>query len=429
MDNGQRRRVETRGATQDAVRQHNLATLLGHIHRHGPTSRADLTRILGLNRSTIAALVDDLSARGLVIERTTRDRGTPGRPSLLVTIRTDTIVALAVVLGVDNVTVAVVAPGGHLLERAEVGLDSDRDRTLERVLGTVSRVTKRLVGRLPPGSQVIGMGVAVPGVVHSEDGVVHFAPNLGWREVPLGARMQKRLRSQAGLSIPVLCRNDASLGAVAEHIRGIGSGVANLVYVHAEVGVGGGIIADGKLLEGAAGYGGEIGHMRVNPEGAPCRCGSRGCWETEVGEDALVALAGRRRGGRAAVDEVLAAAADGEPSAKKAIERIARWVGIGLGNVVNIFNPDMVVLGGLFADVLEAQRTSLTAQMRAGVVTSAQLDVQLVAPALGRESVLVGAAEVALEPVLRDPGRIPVLISHQPGRSPPEKTGLTAEGA
>lgn len=140
--------------------------------------------------------------------------------------------------------------------------------------------------------------MAVPGVVRREDGLVHFAPNLGWREAPLGARLASRLRSQLGLSIPILCRNDASLGAMAEHIRGVGSGVANLVYVHAEVGVGGGIIADGKLLEGASGYAGEVGHMRVNSEGTPCRCGSRGCWETEVGEDTLVALAGRRPGGQ-----------------------------------------------------------------------------------------------------------------------------------
>src|ERR1700678_4235798 len=104
MERSRRRRVEVRGATQDVVRQHNLATLLGHIHRYGTTSRADLTRSLGLNRSTIAALVDDLSVRGLVLECTTEERGTPGRPSLMVTIRTDTVAALAVVLGVYAVT-------------------------------------------------------------------------------------------------------------------------------------------------------------------------------------------------------------------------------------------------------------------------------------------------------------------------------------
>ncbi|MGH9093786.1 MAG: ROK family protein, partial [Acidimicrobiales bacterium] len=199
------------------------------------------------------------------------------------------------------------------------------------------------------------------------------------------------------------------LGAWAEHIRGIGAGVANLVYLHAEVGVGGGIIADGRLLEGCAGYSGEVGHLRLNPEGTPCRCGSRGCWETEVGEDALVMLAGRRPGGRTVVREVLRAVAAGEPAAVRAMDHVGHWVGVGLANIVNVFNPDMVVLGGLFADVLALAGPGVRSQMRAGLVTPAQLDVQLVVPQLGGESVLVGAAEVALEPLLTDPTSVPAL--------------------
>src|SRR5262249_3701790 len=152
----------------------------------------------------------------------------------------------------------------------------------------------------------------------------------GWREVPLGARLASRLRARLGLDLVVSCRNDASLGALAEHTRGTAMGVSNLLYVYGEVGVGGGIVADGHLLEGAHGYGGEVGHMRVNPDGAPCRCGSRGCWETEIGEDALVTLAGRRPGGRSVVEEVLLAARRGEQAAEQAVELVARWTGVGL---------------------------------------------------------------------------------------------------
>jgi predicted NBD/HSP70 family sugar kinase len=339
----------------------------------------------------------------------------------VVAVRTDVLAALAVVLGVDAVTVAAVAPGGHLLERAQMGLDTERDRSFERVLEAVGGITRDLVGRLAPPVQIVGIGVAIPGVVRREDGLVHFAPNLAWREVPLGARLASCVRAQIGGSIPVFCRNDASLGAVAEHIRGAGRDVANLVYIHAEVGVGGGIIADDKLLEGTSGYAGEVGHMRVNPRGAPCRCGSRGCWETQVGEDVLVALAGRRRGGRMAVEEVIAAAAAGEAAAGRAMQSVAKWVGIGLANIVNCFNPDIVVLGGFFADVLSVAAPTVTAHMQAGLVTQAQLGVELVAPGLGRDAVLIGAAEVALEPVLRDPGRVPVLVQPRPGRAPPRR--------
>jgi predicted NBD/HSP70 family sugar kinase len=183
-------------------------------------------------------------------------------------------------------------------------------------------------------------------------------------------------------------------------------GVSNLLYVYGEVGVGGGIVVDGHLLEGAHGYGGEVGHMRVNPDGAPCRCGSRGCWETEIGEGALLSLAGRPSGGRVVVDEVLRAAAEGDPAARQAVQAVARWTGLGLANLVNCLNPEMVILGGLLADLLEVAGEEIRLHMQGALVTPAHLAVQLVAPQLGRESVLLGAAEVALEPFLSDPSLV-----------------------
>lgn len=329
----------------------------------------------------------------------------------MVSVRTDTVAAIAVVLGVDVVTVAVAAPGGHIGDRVEVPLEDEDARRFDRVIDTVGEAIGTLGGRLGSGIDLVGVGVAVPGVVRRQDGLVHFAPNLGWQEVPLGVRLARRVEQALNQPLPVLCRNDAGLGAWAEHTRGIGAGVANLVYLHAEVGVGGGIIADGKLLEGAAGYSGEVGHLRLNPEGVPCRCGSRGCWETEVGEDALVALAGRRPGGRAVVREVIRSAAEGETVALRAMDHVGRWIGIGLGNIVNIFNPEMVVLGGLFSDVVELAGPQVTSHMRAGLVTPAQLDVQLVVPKLGEDTVLIGAGEVALAALLADPTSLPVLAA------------------
>ena len=359
--------------------------------------------MLQLNRSTIAALVDDLELRGLVEECGATERGTAGRPSNVVRMRADRVAVLAVAMGVDSVIIAAVAPGAQIVDEHQIPLDDEAARAFDRVLTTISREAKAIAVGLPAGMELVGVGVAVPGVVRREDGMVHHAPNLGWRDVPLGARLATRLRSQLGIDLLVSCRNDASLGALAEHTHGTATGVSDLLYVYGEVGVGGGIVADGHLLEGANGYGGEVGHMRVNPEGAPCRCGSRGCWETEIGEDALVTLAGRSPGGRAVVDEVLQAARDGEPAAGRAVQVVARWAGLGLANLVNCLNPEMVVVGGLLADLLAVAGTEIRAQMRAGLVTPAHLSVQVVAPKLGAESVLLGAAEVALESILSDP--------------------------
>ena len=404
-----------RGTTQDGVRRHNLAALLRYVHSHGTTSRAELTKVLQVNRSTIAALVEDLEARGLVAECGATELGTPGRPSNVVKMRGDRIAALAVAIGVDAVVVAAVAPGGQVLHERQVSLDDQTARGFDQVLTMVCREAKAMAARLPVGIEIVGVGVAVPGVVRRQDGMVHHAPNLGWRDVPLGGRLASRLRARLGLDLVVSCRNDASLGALAEYTRGIAMGVSNLLYVYGEVGVGGGIVADGHLLEGANGYGGEVGHMRVNPDGAPCRCGSRGCWETEIGEDALVTLAGRRPRGRAVVDEVLDAARRGDRVAQQAVQLVARWTGVGLANLVNCLNPEMVILGGLLGDLLQVAGAEIHAHMRNALVTPAHQGVQLVAPQLGAESVLLGAAEVALEPILADPTLVGVSRSRPVG--------------
>ena len=190
-------------------------------------------------------------------------------------------------------------------------------------------------------------------------------------------------------------------------------GVANLLYVYGEVGVGGGIVADGHLLEGAHGYGGEIGHMRVNPDGGRCRCGSRGCWETEIGEAALVTLAGRRSSGRAAVEQVLEAARQGDRAALGAVGVVARWTGLGLANLVNCLNPELVILGGLLADLLEVVGPDIRSHMESGLVTPAHLAVQLVGPQLGRESVA--------------PGRRPGRPGARPDRSLPSQHSVASQ--
>ena len=261
-----------RGTTQDAVRRHNLAALLRHVHSHGPTSRAELTRVLQLNRSTIAALVEDLVARGLVEEHGATGRRAPGRPSNVVRMRADRLAVLAVVLGVDAVVTAAVAPGGQVIHDSQVSLDDESSRAFERVLTTVGQQAKTIAGRLPAGVEIVGMGAAVPGVVRRQDGLVHQAPNLGWNDVPLGARLASRLRRRLGVELPVACRNDASLGALAEHTRGAAMGSPICCMCTARSGSAEGSWPTATSSKAPTATAGEVGHMRVNPEaGVPVR--------------------------------------------------------------------------------------------------------------------------------------------------------------
>lgn len=393
-----------RGATQETVRRHNLATVLGHLHRHGPTSRAQLTRILGLNRATIGTLVEELESRRLALEEAEPERGAQGRPSKVVSVRSDTFTVIAVEIGVDAITLALVGLGGLVIDRDRYLLANDRDRSFDRVVESIAERTAALLERSQGDLTVLAMGVAVPGSVRSRDGLVQFAPNLGWRHAPLGARLREEI---AGDTV-VRVGNDANLGAMAEHSRGIASGVNDLVYLHAEVGVGGGIITGGRMLEGFSGYGGEVGHMQVNPDGGACHCGARGCWETEVGEDALVRRAGLRPGGRSPRELVLRRARDGDASCLAAVEATAGWISVGLIGLANNLNPEMLILGGMFEDILELARPTIAEQLQRGIYDAANRRVELVSPRFGRDAALIGAAELGLQLILNDPAAVPL---------------------
>src|SRR5690606_38614570 len=211
----------------------------------------------------------------------------PGRPSPVVSPRPEGATVLALEISVDSVAAATVGIGGHVYGKVRRARPRD-SRSPEATVDDVVNVARPLLDALTRGQALVGVGVAIAGVVRREDGFVHLAPNLGWRNIPLGTILPARL----GLGDSVLMANEADLGALAEYRRGVGRGAGHLVFVAGEAGIGCGIIQDGQPMLGAAGYAGEAGHALINPGGRECRCGSRGCWETEAGEAALAERAG-----------------------------------------------------------------------------------------------------------------------------------------
>jgi predicted NBD/HSP70 family sugar kinase len=242
-----------------------------------------------------------------------------------------------------------------------------------------------------------------------------MAPNLGWRDVALG----ERIREALDVRLPISVANEADMGALGEQRRGAAIGSNHVLYISGEVGVGGGLIVDGQPFSGLAGYAGEVGHIPVNPAGSVCRCGSVGCWETEVGEPALLARAGRPPGGgRAEVDAALRDAEAGSPIALNAFSNVGRWLGVGLAGLVNVLNPELIVLGGLFGRIHPFVSAPLRAELDRLALEASREVVRVVPATLGVDALLVGAAELAFEPLLADPAAWAPGRAATPGATP-----------
>lgn len=385
------------GNNNDHLRRHNLSLILGLAHRTGGLSRAQLTRRTGLSRSTVAALVAELVDRRLVVEVEPDSSGQVGRPSPMVRPNPGAV-ALAINPEIDAITIGVVGLGGKVLKR--VRYPTPRSTTAAEAVAICADVIEEMRAELDSLHRTVGIGVAVPGLVRERDGLVRLAPHLGWVDEPL-ARM---LTDATGY--PVLAANDASLGALAESTFGAGREVTDLIYLNGGAsGIGGGVIVGGVSLAGIAGYAGELGHTLVNSAGVTCSCGALGCLETEVARAPLLQLVGLTD---ADGDELELALTESEsPAVLAEVERQLGYLAVALRNAINVFNPQLVVLGG-FLGSLQAIAPDYLERMLAGqLLQAAREGVTIRRTELASDLLMIGAAELVFESILSDPASSP----------------------
>jgi predicted NBD/HSP70 family sugar kinase len=399
--------MATPAARPDAMRRHNLALILAQVHRDGALTRAELTARLGLSRSTIGALVSDLADLGLVQESVPSGGTRAGRPSHVVGPHPAGPFVVAVDVDVTQVIAAAIGIGGAVLARHVTPIPSAERATPERVAQMIldSVATLREMAGLCDAP--VSIGVSVPGTVDRHNGTVGLAPNLGWRDSPFGAI----LTELASPHVPVVIGNDADLAILAEHMRGNARGCDDAVFLIGRTGVGAGIIVNGEPLRGHDGHAGEIGHNVVDLSGPRCHCGKRGCLETYVGDSALLALAEHGRQDDESAAAVFREARDGSAKAADAVRAVAAALGRAIAGLVNTLNPERVLLGGSFSDVLDAARPELEAALSDFVLDAPGETVLLCKPGLGSDSALLGAAEVAFADLLADPLRGRMLLA------------------
>ena len=384
----------------NAVRRRNLSAVLDIVHRRRGVTRADLTRALGLNRSTIGDLVRVLVTHAWVAERDDARRSGVGRPSPLVVTRNRWLVA-AVNPELDVIDIALVSLGGEIVDRRRTAVDNP---TVAETVAVSTRVIAELAAAHAE-SHVLAAGVAVPGLVRRDDGFVRLAPRLGWRDEPLASAMSE------ALSMPVSAANDAHLGSRAELAFGAGQGAGSVLYLNGGAsGIGGGIVIDGRPVEGAGGYAGEIGHVSVDPRGVLCACGAHGCLEAIVRRDALADAVGLAHPDDDELDAALQRAVAAEPldgPVRAIVRQQLAWLAIALRSSVNLLNPERIVLGGYLAALWRAadENDRNAALAEALPVTAAGVHIEVAA--LGAQRLLIGAAELAWEAILADPTNVP----------------------
>lgn len=395
-------------ADQLMLRRTNLGRVLRQLRDQGPRSRATLAAELGLTRTAVSTLVTELADRGLV--RTgDLERGAVGRPGTTVELDGHGVCGLGAEINVNHVSTLALDLGGRVVSEHKLGLDAHAvpaedviDRLAELVQQTLADLSRR-------GIAAAGLTVGVAGLVDRERDVLTHGPNLGWRDVPVGDLLRDRL----GTAYPIAVDNEGNLAAIAESTPG-DPGRQDILVIFGEVGIGGGIVADGRLLRGQQGYAGEFGHMIVEPQGRRCGCGRVGCWETVSGLRAVLDLAADPddpvRDPALGIDDRLAElnrrAALGDTRTLAALEQVGGWVGAGAAMLANALNPAAIVLSGYLAAVGEHMRPAIEARLQAGVLAPDAGGTRVELSALGFTAAVRGGAQLALETVFADPTRV-----------------------
>ena len=374
------------------LRDRNRERVLGTLRERGRISQADIARITGLSRTTVHTLVAELKDSGVLHEV---EAGVPdsrgGRPAVLLMLRDSSLAVVGIDFGHSHVGVAVADIGHNVLAERRCDLDVSHDA--ETALDTAARMVDEVLAEARvERKSVIGAGIGIPGPVDRAQGTVGSATILpGWIGLRIGSAMQDRL------AMPVEIENDANLGALAELTWGAGRECSNFAYVKVATGIGAGLVIGGKLLRGASGTAGEIGHTTLDEAGALCYCGNRGCLETVASGPAIIELVGLISGEVPTLSQIVDLAAAGELRCHRAIADAGHEIGVAIAALCNLINPERVVVGGLLSRTGEVLLHPMRESIRRHAVQAAAERLDVVPAVFVERAELLGSLALALQ--------------------------------
>jgi predicted NBD/HSP70 family sugar kinase len=389
--NGDKTGVKTTEGSLRWLRDRNRERVVGALRERGHASQAQIARMTGLSRTTVHTLVSELKDTGAVHEVET---GVPdfrgGRPAVLLMLRDSTLAVVGIDFGHSHVGVAVANIGHDVLAERRCDLDVSHDA--RAALDTAARMVAEVLAEARvERKSVIGAGIGIPGPLDRARGAAGSATILpGWT----GIRIQSDMRDR--LAMPVEIENDANLGALAELTWGAGRDCSNFAYIKAATGIGAGIVVDGRLLRGASGTAGEIGHTTLDESGALCYCGNRGCLETVASGPAILQLVGQGDGGTLTLERVIELAAEGDVRCRRALSDAGREIGVAVAGLCNLINPERVIVGGLLSRANDVLLQPMRESIRRHAVQAAAEKVEVVQAVFIERAELLGSLALAL---------------------------------
>ena len=396
------------GSNINLVKSHNTRAILLSLLQEGPISRVELAEKHALSNTTITNITSELLEQGIVIEERVESpekRKRVGRPRRMLHLVPAARYAIGVHIGVGLFRVAITNLFAKIIynEIATFDLTTPPEEVVKDIVRMIELAIE-LSGI--ERERVIGVGVGASGLVNYEEGINVLAPRLDWENVPIQHLMETQL------DLPVCVDNNVRTMALAEAIFGDGQGVGVLAFVYGRIGVGAGIVVNGQVFRGGGAGAGEIGHTIIIPQGGEtCTCGNSGCLETLLSEpvwirhaekiaashpDSTLAAYLKQRDERSPIELIFSAAADGDELAQQFIEDRSRYLGIALANLVNVLNPEMIIVGGMFAQGSDLILPVAEAKMKEASFAGLGEKVKLKTTSFGWRAGVIGAASLAL---------------------------------
>ncbi|MES0855527.1 ROK family protein [Geobacillus sp. G4] len=382
------------------VKKMNKQLVLKLIRDQHPISRADIAKTTGLNKATVSALVDELIAEHFVHESGIGE-STGGRRPLMLRFNADAGSLVGVELGVNYLYAVLTNLNADILWEQRRSFRPSEGQ--EAIIGEMIELIEAAIRRAPATPYgVMGIGIGVPGVVHTESGTVIFAPNLRWDDVALAAVLRQRWPER-----PVIVENEAKLAALGEKWFGAGNEFAHFVYISAGIGIGAGVVLHHQLYRGVSGLAGEIGHHTIDVNGIRCSCGNIGCWEMYASEKYIERRLSEEGRSEWLDDRfsiaAMALAAESDEQLARILEEAGRYLGVGLLQVIYAYNPEAVIIGGPLAQAGEYVIGPARQEVRKRILVKKESEPLIIASKLKEKSCAIGAAASVLETVVLPP--------------------------